>query len=60
MFAVKLVTLTPELEGSLSLIKTLREQYAIAVSFGHSAAQYDTGLAYLKSVAKVLAVFSMP
>lgn len=51
---VKLITLAPELPGSLPLISHLREKYNTVVSLGHSAADYDTGTAALDAGAKAL------
>lgn len=52
--AIKLVTLAPELEGSEEQIRCLSEQEDIVVSIGHSAADFDTGLAAIKAGAKAL------
>ena len=52
--AIKLVTLAPELEGSEEKIRYLSEQENIVVSIGHSAADFDTGLAAIKAGAKAL------
>lgn len=52
--AVKLVTLAPELEGSIELIRNLTKQLGIVVSLGHSAADFDTGRAGLRAGAKTL------
>lgn len=42
---IKLITLAPELPGSLDLIATLRTSYPnIRISLGHSSADYQTGL----------------
>ncbi|KAL9603619.1 MAG: hypothetical protein Q9179_002137 [Wetmoreana sp. 5 TL-2023] len=52
--AIKLVTLAPELEGSTALIETLTEERGIKVSLGHSAADFDTGVAAVQAGAKSL------
>ncbi|KAL8946613.1 MAG: hypothetical protein Q9222_007016 [Ikaeria aurantiellina] len=51
---IKLLTLAPELPGSLPLIKSLTSANNIKVSLGHSGATYDTGLAALKAGATCL------
>ena len=51
--AVKLVTLAPELEGSIKMIETL-VQHGIRVCLGHSASDYDTGLKALQAGAGAL------
>ena len=52
--AIKLVTLAPELEGSMQLIETLTKQYGIVVSLGHSSSDFDTGMLGLEAGAKTL------
>ena len=52
--AVKLVTLAPELAGSLQLIETLTKQHGIIVSLGHSSSDFDTGVLGLEAGAKTL------
>ena len=54
MSAVKLVTLAPELPGSLHLIRELTQRRGIQVSLGHSAADYEVGVSALKAGAKTL------
>lgn len=51
---VKMVTLAPELPGSLELISTLTREYGIVVSLGHSAAAYDCGVEALRAGAQTL------
>ena len=51
---VKMVTLAPELEGSLGLVELLRDEYGIVSSLGHSAADFDTGTKALTSGARAL------
>ncbi|KXS93650.1 hypothetical protein AC578_5318 [Pseudocercospora eumusae] len=51
--ATKVVTLAPENEGSLDLVKTLTQQ-GIMVSLGHSNATYNEGLAAVEAGAKCL------
>ena len=52
--AIKLVTIAPELEGSEEQIRCLSKQENVVVSIGHSAADFDTGLAAIKAGAKAL------
>lgn len=52
--AVKLVTLAPELEGSMTLIEALTKQHGIAVSLGHSSSDFDTGISGLEAGARNL------
>lgn len=52
--AIKLLTLAPELDGSSDLISKAIQKHSIAVSLGHSSADYDTGLEALKAGAKCL------
>ena len=52
--AIKMVTLAPELDGSTKLIEELTKGHDIRVSLGHSAANFDTGLAALKAGATSL------
>ncbi|KAL9044150.1 MAG: hypothetical protein Q9214_002693 [Letrouitia sp. 1 TL-2023] len=51
---LKLVTLAPELEGSVELISTLTNDHDIQVSLGHSAADFDTGIAAMRAGARSL------
>lgn len=52
---IKLITLAPELPGSVALIGHLRETYPhLAISLGHSSATYDEGLAALAVGASAL------
>ena len=52
---IKLITLAPELPGSVALIGHLRETYPnIVISLGHSSATYDEGLAALSVGATAL------
>lgn len=51
---IKLITVAPELPGSLPLVSRLREGYGTVVSLGHSAADYDTGIAALDAGATAL------
>ena len=39
---IKLITLAPELPGSIDLISALSRDHSIIVSLGHSSADYDT------------------
>ena len=52
--AVKLVTMVPELEGSLSMIETLSKKHGVIVSLGHSTADIDTGVAGIRAGARAL------
>ena len=52
--AIKLLTLAPELQGSLEMIELISKKYGIIVSLGHSAADLDTGVAAIKAGAKAL------
>ncbi|KAL8651143.1 MAG: hypothetical protein Q9226_004836 [Calogaya cf. arnoldii] len=52
--AIKMVTLAPELDGSTKLIEELTKGHDIRVSLGHSAADFDTGLAALKAGATTM------
>ena len=52
--SIKMVTLAPELEGSKGCIESLTKHHSIAVSLGHSAADYDTGQQALRAGAKAL------
>ncbi|KAL8672752.1 MAG: hypothetical protein Q9168_002806 [Polycauliona sp. 1 TL-2023] len=52
--AIKMVTLAPELAGSTALISELTQEHNIRVSLGHSAADFDTGLAALKAGATTM------
>ncbi|KAI4277910.1 MAG: hypothetical protein L6R38_005351 [Xanthoria sp. 2 TBL-2021] len=52
--AIRLVTLAPELDGSTKLIEELTRGHNIRVSLGHSAADFDTGLAALKAGATTM------
>ena len=54
MDSIKLITLAPELEGSIKLIKDLTETLGIQVSLGHSAADFDTAQVALQAGAKSL------
>lgn len=54
MSSVKLVTLAPELSGSLDLIRELTQGRGIRVSLGHSAADYESGVSALKAGANTL------
>ena len=51
--SVKLVTLAPELKGSMDLISTFAS-HNIRVSLGHSAADFDTGLKAMTAGARAL------
>ena len=51
---IKLVTMAPELEGSMPLIKTLTKQHGIVVSLGHSSSDFDTGILGLEAGARTL------
>ena len=46
---IKMVTIAPELEGSSPLINDLVKSHDMVVSLGHSAADYDAGIAGLKA-----------
>ena len=52
--SIKMVTLAPELPGSLELIRTLTRDHGIVVSLGHSAAAYECGLEALRAGARTL------
>ncbi|KAL8730270.1 MAG: hypothetical protein Q9166_004153 [cf. Caloplaca sp. 2 TL-2023] len=52
--SIKMVTLAPELEGSTQLIEHLTKEHNIKVSLGHSAADFDTGLAALQAGATTM------
>ncbi|KAI9820661.1 MAG: hypothetical protein M1827_005030 [Pycnora praestabilis] len=52
--SIKLVTLAPELPGANHLISNLTRDYQIAVSLGHSAAEYDVGVEGLQAGATTL------
>lgn len=47
---VKYLTLAPELPGSVELIKTFKDEFAIAI--GHSAAEYDTAMESIEAGAE--------
>ncbi|KAL8666468.1 MAG: hypothetical protein Q9202_001491 [Teloschistes flavicans] len=51
--AIKLITIAPELDGSIERIRELEERN-IRVSLGHSAADFETGTAALKAGGKSL------
>ncbi len=51
---IKLVTLAPELEGSIEIIETLTKQHGIVVSLGHSSSDFDTGILGLEAGARTL------
>ena len=51
---IKMVTLAPELEGSSNLIRKLWKEHGIVVSLGHSASNFDTGMAALHAGARTL------
>ncbi|KAL8710296.1 MAG: hypothetical protein Q9220_005066 [cf. Caloplaca sp. 1 TL-2023] len=51
---IKLLTLAPELPGSIPLITDLTSSTLIKVSLGHSAASHDTGIAAIKAGATCL------
>ncbi|KAA6415102.1 MAG: N-acetylglucosamine-6-phosphate deacetylase [Lasallia pustulata] len=51
---IKMVTLAPELPGSLDLIRTLTRDHGIVVSLGHSAATYECGIEALRAGAQTL------
>ncbi len=51
---IKMVTLAPELPGSLELIRTLTRDHSVVVSLGHSAAAYECGLEALQAGAQTL------
>lgn len=52
---IKLITLAPELPGSLDLITSLRTKYPhIRISLGHSSSDYQTGLDALSKGASCL------
>jgi N-acetylglucosamine-6-phosphate deacetylase len=52
--AIKILTLAPELPGSLDLIKTLTSQHNIRVSMGHSKASYSQGIDGMEAGASLL------
>lgn len=52
--SVKMVTLAPELPGSLEAVKSLVQDHGIIVALGHSAADFDTGLNALEAGASTL------
>ncbi|KAL8915087.1 MAG: hypothetical protein Q9171_000390 [Xanthocarpia ochracea] len=52
--AIKMITLAPELDGSTELIKVLTQEYDIRASLGHSAADFETGLAALRAGATTM------
>ena len=52
--AIKLVTLAPELQGSMQLIETLTKEHGIVVSLGHSSSDFDTGKLGLEAGARTL------
>ncbi len=52
---IKMITLAPELPGTVALIGHLHENYPhIAISLGHSAATYSDGMAALDVGAKMM------
>ena len=52
--AIKLLTIAPELLGSISLIQTLSHHHSLVISLGHSLADYDTGVRALEAGARCL------
>ncbi|KAK2684543.1 hypothetical protein QWA68_016411 [Fusarium oxysporum] len=52
--AIKKLTLAPELPGMLDTIRTLRQEYGIVCSLGHSAATYEQGLAGVRAGANMI------
>ncbi|KAG0646250.1 N-acetylglucosamine-6-phosphate deacetylase [Hyphodiscus hymeniophilus] len=52
--SIKILTMAPELQGALSHISTLKENYGIRVSMGHSAATHEQGIAGTKAGASLL------
>ena len=53
--SVKMITLAPELPGTVALIGHLQEDYShIAISMGHSAATFEDGLAAVDVGAKTM------
>ncbi|KAM5511661.1 N-acetylglucosamine-6-phosphate deacetylase [Fusarium oxysporum f. sp. phaseoli] len=52
--AIKKLTLAPELPGMLDTIRTLRQEYGIVCSLGHSAATYEQGLAGVSAGANMI------
>ena len=52
--SVRLITLAPELAGSLMLIENLTKLHGIVISLGHSSADYETGVSALRAGAKTL------
>ncbi|UPL02968.1 hypothetical protein LCI18_013902 [Fusarium solani-melongenae] len=52
--AIKKLTLAPELPGMLDTIRTLRQEYGIVCSLGHSSATYEQGLAGVRAGANMI------
>ncbi|EPE35262.1 Metallo-dependent hydrolase [Glarea lozoyensis ATCC 20868] len=52
--SIKIVTMAPELPGAVEFMKTLRSKHDIQISMGHSAANYDQGLAGMEAGASLL------
>lgn len=53
--SVKMITLAPELPGSITMIGQLQEDYPhVSVSLGHSSASYEEGKAALQAGANAL------
>src|SRR3954465_14306561 len=52
--SIRILTLAPELPGSLKYIDTLSKEYDIRVSMGHSAATFEEGLQGMKAGARLI------
>jgi N-acetylglucosamine-6-phosphate deacetylase len=52
--SIQIVTMAPELPGALDFMNTLRSKYDIRISMGHSAANYEQGLAGMNAGASLL------
>jgi N-acetylglucosamine-6-phosphate deacetylase len=52
--SVKMITLAPELPGSVELISNLTHEHKKIVSLGHSAADYDCGVRAVEAGAKTM------
>ncbi|TAQ89116.1 hypothetical protein B7494_g2508 [Chlorociboria aeruginascens] len=52
--SIRVLTLAPELPGALDHIKQLTAEYGVRVSMGHSAANYEQGVAGMNAGASLL------
>jgi N-acetylglucosamine-6-phosphate deacetylase len=52
--SIRVLTLAPELPGALEHIEKLTKEYAVKVSMGHSAADYQQGKEGMKAGANLI------